>query len=94
MSAKYLALNDAIYNYVLAHRSNANDPVLQALQVETQNLGEISQMAISPDQGSLIGLLVAISGTKWAAEIGTFTGYSSIAMAAGLPDEGRPEGAL
>jgi len=89
MSAKYLALNDAIYNYVLAHRSNANDPVLQALQVETQNLGEISQMAISPDQSSLISLLVSIIGAKWAVEVGTFTGTSSISIARHLAPGGK-----
>ena len=89
MAAKYVALTDAIYNYVIAQRSNANDPLLAALQMETENLGEISRMAISPDQASLISLLVALIGAKWAVEVGTFTGTSSISIARHLAPGGR-----
>jgi caffeoyl-CoA O-methyltransferase len=89
MPAKYIALNEAIYDYVLAQRSNADDPVLAALRVETQSLGEISRMAISPDQASLISLLVASIGTKWAVEVGTFTGTSSISIARHLVPGGK-----
>ena len=74
MPLKYIPLNDEIYKYILAHRSYAKDPILEALQQETDSLGESSQMAISPDQSSLISLLVAIVGTKNAVEVGTFTG--------------------
>ena len=89
MPGKYVPLTDAIYNYVIAQRSNANDPVLAALQVETQNLGEVSQMAISPDQAGLISLLVAVIGAKWAVEVGTFTGTSSISIARYLAPGGK-----
>jgi caffeoyl-CoA O-methyltransferase len=89
MAGKYVPLTDAIYDYVIAHRSNANDPILTALQIETQNLGEISQMAISPDQASLISLLVATIGAKYAAEVGTFTGTSSISIARHLAPGGK-----
>jgi caffeoyl-CoA O-methyltransferase len=89
MPAKYVALTDALYNYVIAQRSNANDPLMAALQVETQNLGEISRMAISPDQASLISLLVAVIGAKWAVEVGTFTGTSSISIARHLAPGGK-----
>jgi caffeoyl-CoA O-methyltransferase len=89
MPAKYVTLTDAIYNYVIAQRSNANDPLLAALQVETQNLGEIGRMAISPDQSSLISLLVSLIGAKWAVEVGTFTGTSSISIARHLAHGGK-----
>ncbi len=89
MPAKYVALNDAIYNYLVAQRSNANDPILAALQIETENLGEVSQMSISPDQAGLISLLVALIGAKWAVEVGTFTGTSSIAIARYLAPGGK-----
>ena len=89
MPAKYVPLPDAIYNYVIAQRSNANDPLLAALQVETENLGEISQMMISPDQASLISLLVALIGAKWALEVGTFTGMSSLSIARYLAPGGK-----
>jgi caffeoyl-CoA O-methyltransferase len=89
MPAKYTPLTDAIYNYAIAQRSNANDPILTALQTETEGLGEISRMAISPDQAGLISLLVALIGAKWAVEIGTFTGASSISIARHLAPGGR-----
>jgi caffeoyl-CoA O-methyltransferase len=89
MPAKYIPLTDAIYNYVIAQRSNADDPILTALQVETENLGEISRMAISPDQATLISLLVALIGAKWAVEVGTFTGTSSISIARYLAPGGK-----
>jgi caffeoyl-CoA O-methyltransferase len=89
MSAKYTPLTDAIYDYVLAQRSNANDPLLTALRMETENLGEIGRMAISPDQASLISLLVALIGAKWAVEVGTFTGTSSISIARHLVPGGK-----
>jgi caffeoyl-CoA O-methyltransferase len=89
MPAKYVPLNDAIYSYVIAQRSNANDPILAALSIETEKLGEMSQMAISPDQSTLISLLVALIGAKWAIEIGTFTGTSSICIARYLAPGGK-----
>jgi len=89
MAAKYVPLTDAIYNYVIAQRSNASDPILAALEMETQNLGEISRMSISPDQVGLISLLVSLIGAKWAVEVGTFTGTSSIAIARHLAPGGK-----
>jgi len=89
MLAKQVTLTDALYNYVIAQRSNANDPILAALQMETQNLGEVSRMAISPDQAGLISLLVALIGAKWAVEVGTFTGTSSISIARHLAPGGK-----
>ncbi len=89
MPAKYTALNDALYNYVLSQRSQADDPVLAALQIETENLGEAGRMAISPDQATLISLLVGLIGAKWAVEVGTFTGTSSISIARHLAPGGK-----
>jgi caffeoyl-CoA O-methyltransferase len=89
MPAKYTPLTDALYNYVIAQRSDANDPLLAGLQVETENLGEVSRMAIGPDQAGLISLLVALIGAKWALEVGTFTGASSISIARYLAPGGK-----
>lgn len=89
MAAKFVSLTDELYQYVLAHRSNADDPVLEALREETQSLGEISRMSISPDQASFLTFLVSTIGAKWAVEVGTFTGSSSIAIARGLISGGK-----
>ncbi len=87
---KYISLNDEICNYVIAHRStNIFTEVLRALQEETTALGDIAQMQIAPEQGSFFSLLVAAIGAKNAVEIGTFTGYSSLCIAAALPANGK-----
>jgi caffeoyl-CoA O-methyltransferase len=89
MPAKYIAFNDALYEYMIAQRSNADDPVQKALYAETEKLGDIAAMSISPDQLSFLTLLVAAIGTKWAVEVGTFTGTSSISIARGLAPGGK-----
>jgi hypothetical protein len=80
MELKYVALTDSLYRYLTAARSNASDPVLEAVRAETDALGEISRMQISPEQGAFMTILAAAIGTKSAIEVGTFTGYSSICI--------------
>src|SRR5687768_17438516 len=89
MRLKYAQLDDNLYRYVCECRSNANDPVLEALRKETEALGDISRMQISPEQGNFMRLQVAAMGARSAIEVGTFTGYSSLCIARGLADEGR-----
>jgi O-methyltransferase len=49
----------------------------------------LAQMQVSPDQGQLLTFLVAAIGARRAIEIGTFTGYSALAIAAALPEDGE-----
>jgi predicted O-methyltransferase YrrM len=86
---KYLSLNDQLYRYVCECRSNAKDPILDALRKETEALGDVSRMQISREQGSFMTLLVAAIGARSAIEVGTFTGYSSLCIARGLAGSGR-----
>jgi predicted O-methyltransferase YrrM len=46
-------------------------------------------MQISPDQGALFSLLVRLIGARHTLEVGTFTGYSALAVASALPEDGR-----
>jgi caffeoyl-CoA O-methyltransferase len=89
MQLKYLPLDDALYRYACAHRSDASDPVLAALRLENETFGEDAKCQISEEQGSFMQLLVAAISAKSAIEVGTFTGYSSICIARGLPADGR-----
>ena len=89
MAAKYISFTDDLYSYLAAQRSNVDDPIMNALQIETQSLGEISRMAISLDQASFMTFLVASLGVKWAVEVGTFTGSSSISIARGMIPGGK-----
>ena len=87
--AKYVALNDALYDYVVRQRSRVDDPVLDALRVETEALGDVARMLISPEQGDFLSLLTRLLEVRTAVEVGTFTGYSSICLARGLAEGGR-----
>jgi caffeoyl-CoA O-methyltransferase len=89
MELKYLTLNDELYRYACAQRSDAHDPVLTALRKENETYGEDSKCQISEEQGSFLTLLVGAIGAKSALEVGTFTGYSSICIARGLAPGGR-----
>jgi caffeoyl-CoA O-methyltransferase len=86
---KYTLLNDRSYAYLCERQTHARDAVLDSLRARTEVLGEIAQMQIGREQGSFMTLLVAAMGAREAIEIGTFTGYSSICIARGLPANGR-----
>jgi predicted O-methyltransferase YrrM len=49
----------------------------------------MAQMQIAPEQGAILGVLVGLMGARRCLEIGTFTGYSSLALALAMPDDGR-----
>lgn len=87
MSKKTLQLNGSLYDYLLSVSLHENS-FLKALRDETNQL-EMSVMQISPDQGQFMALLVKLMGVKKIIEIGTFTGYSALAMAQALPDDGE-----
>ncbi len=78
-----------INDYLLAHSEPADD-VLRDLAEEThRELGGAAGMQISHDEGELLTMLVRLVGARNAVEVGTFTGYSSICLARGLPDDGH-----
>ena len=79
---------DELHAYLVEHGSR-QDEVLRRLAAETAELGDIAVMQIAPDQGALITLLVRAIGARRALELGTFTGYSAICIARGLPADGR-----
>jgi caffeoyl-CoA O-methyltransferase len=89
MSAKYVTLNDALYDYVVCYRSRADDPLLDALRAETEALGDIARMLISREQGDFLTMLTKLLNVRSGVEVGTFTGYSSICIARGLAMDGR-----
>ena len=60
---------------------------MRRLREETASLEE-ANMQIGPEQGQFMTLLVELMGAQNALEVGTFTGYSALALALGLPDDG------
>jgi caffeoyl-CoA O-methyltransferase len=75
--------------YLCAH-STPPDAILRELARETAEWfpSEVS-LAIAPEQGTFMTILTRLIGARSAIEIGTFTGYSSICLARGLPGDGR-----
>ncbi|SRR5579885_506397 len=63
-------------------------PALARCRKETAALPN-AQMQIGPDQGALMALLARLLGAQRYLEIGTFTGYSALAVALALPASGR-----
>jgi caffeoyl-CoA O-methyltransferase len=82
-------VDPAINDYLVAHSEPADD-VLRDLAEETHGeLGGRATMQISHDEGELLTMLVRLTGARQAVEVGTFTGYSSICIARGLPSDGH-----
>lgn len=87
MAPRTINLDDRVYDYLIAH-SLRELPVLAALRAETAKLPQAG-MQISPEQGQFMALLIELIGAKRTIEVGTFTGYSSLAVALALPPDGR-----
>lgn len=87
MSNKTLQLTDKVYDYILD--VSLREPlILKELRAETAKLST-HQMQISPEQGQFMALLVELIGAHKTLEIGVYTGYSSLAVALALPDDGK-----
>jgi len=85
---KSFHLSPEVHDYLVRH-GTPPDALLQELIEETRKLGPISMMQIAPEQGAFMTLLARAIGARRAIEVGTFTGYSAISIARGLPDDGR-----
>ncbi|WP_421548497.1 class I SAM-dependent methyltransferase [Pseudomonas sp. QD4] len=86
MTARSLNLDDALYHYLL-DVSLRETPLLRRLREETQAL-PMARWQVAPEQGQFLALLVRLMGARRLLEVGTFTGYSALCMAAALPDDG------
>ena len=87
MSIRTIPLNDALYAYLLSV-SLREPEVMKRLREETQKMPRAG-MQISPEQGQFMTFLVELIGARRCVEIGTFTGYSALAVARALPPDGR-----
>ena len=87
MSNKTTPLNAVLYQYML-DVSLREPPLLQRLRTDTARMPN-ANMQIAPEQGQFMGLLVRLIRAQRAIEIGTFTGYSALAVALALPPNGR-----
>jgi caffeoyl-CoA O-methyltransferase len=81
-------VDEAVEAYAEAHTTSP-DAALAALAEETRATMSAPQMLTGVIEGRFLELLVFASGARRVLELGTFTGYSALSMAAALPPGGR-----
>ena len=86
MSSSVLPYSIELRNYLWEKGLDEN-PALKRLREETEN-HPFALMQICPEQGALMANLVRLISAKKAIEVGTFTGYSALAVALALPEDG------
>jgi predicted O-methyltransferase YrrM len=87
MSNASIGLDESLHAYLLS--VGVREPaVLSRLRTQTAALPQHG-MQIAPEQGALLALLVRLTGARRCLEVGTFTGYSSTAVALALPADGH-----
>ena len=79
---------EEIDEYARAHTTRP-DELLERLYDETHEKLSAPQMLTGPLEGRFLEMLVWASGAKRVLEIGTYSGYSALSMAAALPDDGE-----
>jgi O-methyltransferase len=87
MSNQSIQLTPELYTYLLEVSLRESD-LLQELRERTRQMPE-ARMQIAPEQGQFMTLLARLLGVRQALEIGVFTGYSALCVAAALPADGR-----
>jgi caffeoyl-CoA O-methyltransferase len=86
---KGIGLTSELHEYLLAHGTPPDD-IARGLIDETRRvLPERAMMQIAPEQGAFMTMLTSLLDVRFAVEVGTFTGYSALAIARGLPAGGR-----
>lgn len=89
MANRTIQVTDTLYDYILS--ASAREPeILTRLRQETaERTGDRRNMQIAPDQGQFMALLVRLMRARKTLEVGVFTGYSSLAVALALPEDGQ-----
>lgn len=87
MSNRSIGLSDTLHQYLLDVSLREPD-VMRRLRDETAQHPE-SDMQIAPEQGQFMQILVRMLQARKTLEVGTFTGYSALAVALALPDDGQ-----
>jgi predicted O-methyltransferase YrrM len=87
MANKTIGISEELAAYVV--KVGAREPdVLARLREETAALPQ-HRMQVAPEEGAFLALLVELIGARRGIEVGTFTGYSSTAIALVLPQDGQ-----
>jgi predicted O-methyltransferase YrrM len=87
MSNRTLNLDDKLYAYMLGH--SLREHAAQAALREVTRSHPHAGMQICAEQGQFMAMLVKLMDARRAIEVGVFTGYSALAVALALPEDGR-----
>ncbi len=79
--------SEDIEAYIEAHSTPESD-LFRKLTAETRSSTDAPQMQVGHIEGLFLSLLARSCGARRVLEIGTFTGYSALALASGLPEDG------
>lgn len=82
-------IDPQIAEYASAHSSGPDDVQLQLQAVTSERTGGMAVMQIGDDQATFMEILARAIGARRAIEVGTFTGYSALAVARGMGPEGH-----
>jgi predicted O-methyltransferase YrrM len=82
-----IEISEQLAHY-LDHDMTRDTAIEQRLRAETAALPD-AVMQIGSDEGAFLALLVRLLGARRVLEVGAFTGYSALKMAAALPQGGR-----
>ncbi len=88
MSPKTIDMSGGLYSYMLEVGVRESHDA-KRLREQTQAMQGPSEMQISPEQGQFMGFLARLTGAKRAIEVGTFTGYSAMAVVQAMGPDGR-----
>jgi caffeoyl-CoA O-methyltransferase len=78
-----------ITEYAGAHSTGADDVQIALQDVTRERTGSAAGMQIGDDQAVLMEIIARAMGARQAVEVGTFTGYSALAVARGMGPEGH-----
>lgn len=85
---KTVSIDRQTYDYLL-RQAEPPTPAQAHLIDRTNDLGESAEMQIPHEQAVFFTLLTRMTDARLVVEVGTYTGYSTLAFARGLPPEGR-----
>lgn len=84
---KHVTLTPELYDYML-DKSLRENAILKQLREDTATM-ELAAMQVAPEQAQFMQFLLRMINAKTVLELGTFTGYSALAMALALPEDGQ-----
>ena len=85
---KFISITPELHRYAVEH-SSFRDGVIPDVEQAGEEMGDLAAMQIAGDQAAFMTILVRAIGAHDALEVGTFLGYGALAIARGLPEDGR-----